>query len=209
MATITAPTLLQVPQTRLARLPRRLAKAGMTALLVGSTALALLIFASSAVPVMFGHKTMVVSSGSMAPAIMTGDAVLIKPAPSYSAKVGDVITFVTLSGRGLTTHRVAGIFPIGGETYFQTKGDANSSPDPDLTHVGAVVGTVRFVMPKAGYLLHFGASPFGKLLILAIPLVLLLIQEVQALNRQWKANRAPPRASSRPPKDAQHARSAF
>src|SRR5437870_5307903 len=78
--------------------------------LFASLLLIVLLFASSVVPSVLGYRAMIVTSGSMAPAIHAGDAVLVRPEPPSSIAVGDVVTFsiATMEGRGMgtTTHRV-------------------------------------------------------------------------------------------------------
>jgi len=103
----------------------------------------------------------VVISGSMSPTINKGDLLFVRGTdPSIikngtiDDKDGDVIVF---DARGLWTgapnepivHRVIDKYQIGDEWYFQTKGDANPSPDAaavpeDRVH-GVVIGMIPFI----------------------------------------------------------------
>lgn len=94
-----------------------------------------------------------VTSGSMAPALETGDAYLAVDWGEPTA--GDVIVYETETREGYTTHRVVGVTAEG----YRTQGDANRLPDqatgePPVTE-DRILGTVPSV----------GGSP------LAVPLV--------------------------------------
>ena len=168
------------------------------ALLIASILMVITVFVGGTLPATLGFKTMVVTSGSMEPAIHVGDAVILRPTPPESVawqfkdgfiRTGDVITFTPLGGGGLVTHRVVDIKEIQGETHFQTQGDTNNTPDPNLAVGGAVYGKVTWTLPKLGYLIHFAATPFGKLTFIGVPLLILMGQEVRKLLRDRKASR--------------------
>ena len=87
-------------------LSRKAAGMLVTAMLVASVLMAIMVFASGSLPAMLGFKTMVVTSGSMEPAIHVGDAVILRPTPPESVswqfkdgfiRTGDVVTFTPLS----------------------------------------------------------------------------------------------------------------
>lgn len=148
--------------------------------------LAILASLSAAVPALLGLKDMIVTSGSMEPAMSAGDVAMIRPLHAEPIQVGDLITFRTWSASGMTTHRVIAIKSIDGHAYFQTKGDANNSPDADLVPGEAVFGKVVWVEPKVGYLLVFGTTMWGKALMIILPLVLALVLEGWDLLRPKK-----------------------
>ena len=154
------------------------------ALMATSILMALLVFASGSLPALMGLKTMVVSSGSMEPAIHTGDAVTIEAVAAEKIQIGDVITFGDMEGHGMVTHRVIAIKEMNGATYFQTQGDANRTADPNLAAAGSVYGRVKMTLPMAGYLLFFAGTPLGKLAFIGLPLLLLMAQEVRKLMRE-------------------------
>ena len=159
-------------------LSKKTANVLVTGLLISTLIAAGLVFGGSTVPFLFGKKTMVVTSGSMEPAIGVGDAAIISPTAAEAPEVGDVITYNSVDGQGMTTHRVMAVSEIDGTTYFQTKGDFNRTPDPNLTPSEAVHGKVVLVVPKFGLLLSFSATPLGKLLLIGVPLTLLMGKEL-------------------------------
>lgn len=169
---------------------KRAARILVGALLISSILAALLVFLCTSLPALMGYKTMVVTGGSMAPSILAGDAIIMRSASPGSVQAGDVITFSNGEGQGLITHRVMAIKEIQGTTYYQTKGDLNDSPDPDLTPAEAVYGKAALTLPKAGYLLRFTATPLGKAMVLGIPLLILVTMEVWELFQARKASAA-------------------
>src|ERR1700694_4508740 len=89
-------------------------------------ALVLLLLAGTA-PSVPGYESFVVYSGSMEPAIMTGDIAVVGPVKAGELKVGDVITFRTPANPDVVvTHRLVELdTDPAGHLVFQTKGDAN------------------------------------------------------------------------------------
>ena len=70
-------------------------------------------------------------------------------------KVGDVITFVSTSSltKGMViTHRVINVKQDANGYSYQTKGDANLSPDTSYVPFSNVNGKVLFRIPKLGLL---------------------------------------------------------
>ena len=87
----------------------------------------LTILLSSVLPLAFGDRSLVVRSGSMTPAIDTGDVVAVHPIAPTSARVGDIVTFDN-HGK-LTSHRARSIERIGADVVFTTQGDANTGQE--------------------------------------------------------------------------------
>ena len=161
---------------------RRIPRALVNALIICAFVPALLAFAATTVPQLFGYRVMAISSGSMEPNIGVGDAVLIKPSPKIeSIGVGDVITYNPVGADGTTTHRVIAVKKIKGEIYFQTKGDANATPDPNLVSSESVYGKLGLTLPKAGRFLYFSGTSNGKVIIFGIPALIITIWELQRL----------------------------
>ena len=126
---------------------------------------------------LFGLQAVGVASGSMEPSIRVGDALLVRKLNDGSSIVaGDVITYRNVNIEGLITHRVKAVKEIQGVTYYQTQGDANATPDPDLTAAQSVYGKKVLTLPKVGYLFHFFTTPWA--LLLAVALLLILISTV-------------------------------
>ena len=104
---------------------RGLVRAALTVSLLAAA----MVYALGGVSFLMDGRTMVVTSGSMAPTIRPGDAVIIRGDDDGYA-VGDVVTFSGARGR-MTTHRVISVRKISGRTFLQTQGDANATPDVD------------------------------------------------------------------------------
>jgi len=136
----------------------------------------------SVLPVPGNIKFMVVLSGSMEPQIKTGSVVMTKPASDY--KVGDVITFGPYSKtKAPTTHRIFEVktdSTTGAITYI-TKGDANNAPDAKQISQKDIVGKVMFDIPYLGYIVSFVRKPLGFLLILIIPALIIVLDEIKKI----------------------------
>ncbi len=156
-----------------------------------------------------GQKLFIITSGSMEPNIVPGDAVVIQPIGSDELRVGQRVTFRTQvpvtgpAGRvtTYTTHRIVAIKrvdlqdPTTGQFikdgtgsnrsgwFIQTKGDNNNAPDPNLTPVQNILGQVVEVLPGWGYVFHFAQTRQGLLLLFAPPLLLILGAEVLSWRR--------------------------
>src|SRR4051794_29579853 len=91
-----------------------------------------------------GWRSVVVTSGSMEPAISPGDVVLVAP-EGPGIRVGSVVLFST--PEGAVTHRIAGVNADGS---YATKGDANPTEDSTPLLPQHVLGRARFVVPNAG-----------------------------------------------------------
>jgi signal peptidase len=139
-------------------------------------AAALMVFASP----FLGWNIDVVLSGSMEPAIQTGGVVVILPVDPETVKVGDVVTYASLSGKSLTTHRVIAI-QNQPERQFITKGDANKNPDPSPILPSQIVGIVVFSFPFVGYLITYIRTPLGLALVLGVPALLIVGSELKTL----------------------------
>lgn len=123
-------------------------------------------------PKVFGVATAVVVSGSMEPEISVGDLVVVKEAEVYNED--EVITFY--KDGAYITHRIISVNGAanGGEVSFETKGDANDSPDKFATKVtrADVVGKVVKVYRGAGNVISFFQSPAGLLTVFAVGVVI-------------------------------------
>ncbi len=138
-------------------------------------------------PQLAGFRSFTVRSGSMTPAIETGDVVVTKPIAPLSAHVGDVVTFVDPEGTGkLFSHRVQSVHVVGGDVAFVTRGDANTSTEHWRVPAGGSVGKVAYRIPKIGYALSYVDSGPARLALVAIPALLLLWA---ALVRIWRPER--------------------
>jgi signal peptidase len=119
---------------------RVVANAGATFVLLLAAGLALL----AAAPRFIGYEPVVVTSGSMQPAIDVGDVVVTTPSDGGSLGEGAVINFELEDGTRL--HRIVEVTDAG----YRTAGDANANPDSDLVAAAQVRGIGTVVVPFAG-----------------------------------------------------------
>ena len=149
----------------------RLAAAALGWALAGFLATML---AAAVFPVAVGMHTCVVRSGSMAPAIDTGDLVISRSISPSEVSVGEIVTFKDPEGGGrLITHRVRAMHQRNGRFYFLTRGDANSGFEHWNLAQSATLGRVVYRIPKLGYLVAPVASGPGHLLFVVLPALLL------------------------------------
>lgn len=131
-----------------------------------------------------GYKTFLVQSGSMEPAIMTGDIVVIKNQTDY--ELNDVITFSNNSSR-IVTHRIHEIDKKE-EIKYYTKGDANKTGDEDYIAKDQILGKVVLVVPRLGYLLSFAKTTNGLIILLIIPAIIFILDELIKIKNAKKSS---------------------
>ncbi|MDP2930537.1 MAG: signal peptidase I [bacterium] len=143
----------------------------------------LLIF--SVFPITGNYKLMIVQSGSMSPAIKMGSIVIVKPVQDY--KIGDVITFGEMTKtKAPTSHRIYDIKVQAGEPMYITKGDANNAPDTREITKRDIVGKVLFSVPFVGYAVDFAKKPFGFTLIIIVPAIIIITDEIKKIYGEIK-----------------------
>lgn len=141
--------------------------------------IALLVMAPNAS--FFGKNELkIVKSGSMEPAIKTGSVVFIRATGDY--KEGDVITFRVHGNPVPTTHRIVKIGNApDGTPFYTTKGDANEEDDLETVSATSVIGKVLFTIPLLGFVLDFARQPLGFSLLIGLPAVLIIINELGSI----------------------------
>lgn len=144
-----------------------------------------MLLVASLIPIPGNYKIKIVKSGSMEPAIKTGAVVVIKPSDVY--RIGDIITFGEDTKTQIpTTHRIIDTEGSGQNQLFQTKGDANDSEDPRPVSVSEVSGKVILDVPYLGYVLDFAKRPMGFVLLVGIPAVVVIIDEIMKIVSEVK-----------------------
>lgn len=152
---------------------------------IGIIALLLIV---SVFPIPGNIKFMIVQSGSMVPAIKMGSVVVVKPADEY--KIGDIISFGEVTRtKSLTTHRIYDIKVVEGEPYYITKGDANNAPDQREVSQREVVGEVLLSVPYIGFAVSAAQKPIGFMLIIIVPAVIVIYDEVRKIWEEIKENK--------------------
>jgi signal peptidase I len=148
-----------------------------------------------AAPRLVGGQSMAVLSGSMAPAVETGDEVMVMPKPVESLEPGEIAVFDDPDGSGrLLNHRVQSVLVDDGQVSVITLGDANSAPERWSAPAGQKVGHVVAKVPRLGYLLGRLNSRIALIGTVAIPSILLALWLLVSI---WRAPEAPPPAAMR------------
>lgn len=101
-----------------------------------------------ALPVLLGYTPYIVQSGSMEPVIHTGSLTYINTKDT-DITTGDIITY-KIDENKLVTHRVDSLSADGG---YITKGDANDTVDLNTVYQEQIIGTYKFSIDKAGYIM--------------------------------------------------------
>lgn len=128
----------------------------------------------------------VVLTGSMEPAIPTGSVVFTLPRSTYAE--GDIVTFKRAESTLETpiTHRIMRVEVFEGSTFYTTQGDANEHPDSEPVRESEVLGRVLFHIPFIGRLLELARTPWGFALLIIVPAILVIADEVRKILREVK-----------------------
>lgn len=126
------------------------------------------------------YSAYVIVSPSMVPTINVNDGVVVQRVDKQgNLNIGDIITFSSKDIRysGLTiTHRIVGKQTIqNGNLVYRTKGDNNKSEDSSLVSFGDIYGKVLFKVPSVGVLYNFITNPFGFIISIIIPIIVILV----------------------------------
>ena len=123
------------------------------------------------VPKFWGIYPLIVISGSMEPAIMPGDVVVIREQSPDKYEIGDVVTY--LDGNISYTHRIVGEE----DGLFVLKGDNNNVTD-DKVEATQLIGKVIIRIPKIGEAILFLKTLPGLLLMLSLLVLLVYGEEI-------------------------------
>lgn len=123
----------------------------------------------------------------MAPSIPMGSVIFTLKLKDY--QVGDVITWQE-SKKVTVTHRVITKRMDEGKTSFKTKGDTNDEIDDRTIFLEDVVGKTFLTIPFMGYMVAYAKSPYGFLLCIVIPTVIIVYEEMKTIRKEcvhfWK-----------------------
>ena len=145
-------------------------------LFVVSTLVTLSVLAA-AIPTMLGMDSFIIDGGSMRPAVPGGALVIASRVDPASVTAGQIITFRhSTSPQTPVTHRVVKVLrESNGMVNLLTKGDANSTADPEPVATDLPVSRMVISVPFAGYVLEFSRTSAGKVALIAAPALLLLL----------------------------------
>lgn len=131
-----------------------------------------------------GHKALVVRSGSMSPAIDTGDLVISKVVSPRDVSVGEVVTFTDPGNAArLVTHRVKKVTDEGHRIAFVTKGDANNVSEKWSVAGDGTIGKVQFTIADGGWAFGWVAQPR---VLTVVSIGTLLIGLIVGLRMIWR-----------------------
>ena len=122
----------------------------------------------------FGVHPLLFRSGSMSPAIHTGDLAFARTVDASGLHRGDVVSVIATGGQRVT-HRVVSNSPQGGGiAQLQLKGDANKTPDTQVYDV-KTAEKVFWNIPNAGYVVSWLSRAPGSYLLAAYVALMLLL----------------------------------
>jgi signal peptidase len=149
----------------------------------GAIGFVLAVLLAAAAPLALGDRSYVVKSGSMAPAIETGDVLVVEPVAADSIEVGEIVTFDNPDQSGqLMSHRVRAVEPTEEGLRFTTQGDANTADEHWTIPADGTVGRALYRVPKLGFAVNVIQAPGGKVGLIVVPALLLTIS---LLSRIW------------------------
>jgi signal peptidase len=129
------------------------------------------------------YQLFVVQSGSMEPAIKTGSIVIVKPEEKYFKN--DVVTVLDSANmKSPVTHRIFSVEEATGGAVFQTKGDANNTPDTEKRNIKNVLGKVIFSMPFIGYPVAYAKTRDGLIFLVIIPVTIIIYSELLTIKNE-------------------------
>ena len=124
-------------------------------------------------PAVTGGTTFVVGGPSMEPSIALGSAVHVVPVEASELRAGDVISLQAGMKNAVFTHRIVRVVNLPEGMYVETRGDANTGPDPSLVPMEDILGRVTVSIPLAGFGIALLSSYQGVMFLIAFGLVLL------------------------------------
>ena len=183
-------TALTTPRSRRLRLIEpampalRVARALLRFLGMTVAGFAIGIALALAAPLAFDARPLVVLSGSMEPALRTGDVSVVHSIAPLDARPGDIVTFRDPdNAERLITHRVRAMQVQGDAVVFRTRGDANNVSERWRVPATGEIGRVIYRIPKLGWALAYARSKGLFVLLLGGALALLLVLELGSIWR--------------------------
>lgn len=128
----------------------------------------------------------VVTSGSMQPALHRGDLLVIQARSEDQINVDDIVVYNADWLDTPIVHRVIEIIEdTDDERLFKTKGDYNYNNDSGYRVIDDIIGVVILTIPFVGHISLFIQTIEGKIIVFAI--ILLLVVGPEARERIRKA----------------------
>ena len=137
----------------------------------------------------FGNKALIVRSGSMSPAIKTGDLIVIKAQTTY--RNGDIIAFKDSTKPPVTiTHRIIGQQTKDGQIFYKTRGDANNTEDFNFVPKSNIIGKADFGIKGIGKIFAFTKTKAGFFAFVIGPALLVILFELVNIIKEVKKSKA-------------------
>jgi signal peptidase len=73
-----------------------------------------------------------------------------------------------------------------GQEVYITKGDANGSPDTREITKKDIIGKAWLSVPLFGYVVSFARKPVGFMILIIVPVLVIVIDEVKKIIREVK-----------------------
>ncbi|OGY27008.1 MAG: signal peptidase I [Candidatus Woykebacteria bacterium RBG_19FT_COMBO_43_10] len=157
---------------------------------------AIVVFGAAFVLSVFGkegtYQLFVVRSGSMKPSIEIGSVLLVQPTsqvkkiaaplPTPVFQKGDIVTY--LSGNNPITHRVVRLEESDSQFTYQTKGDANRTPDQGKVSEKQILGKTILVVPFVGHAVNFAKTQMGYIFLIVVPITLIIYSEILTISSE-------------------------
>ena len=170
-----------------------------------ASVLTLVLLAAGTLPTFLGYDAFVLAGGSKTPAIREHAILVARRVDPLTVRPGDVITFRLPQNPDLpVTHRVVGVRTVDDIPVFRTKGDANANIDPEEVSGALPISKMAYSVPLAGFVVGFAQTIAGKIVLIALPLMLLVglwFQSIRARlqQRQGTVEAASPPIAMAPP----------
>ena len=106
----------------------------------------------------------------MYPIIKNGDLIAIDRSEKEKYDVGNIVSFVSEDG-SIITHEIIRIDDSTETIRYYTKGENNNYQDNDYIEIKHIIGEYKgFRIPLLGYVIGFGSTPVGYVLLVILPL---------------------------------------
>lgn len=132
-------------------------------------------------------------SDSMAPAVRTGDLLVMTPVRPYEIAPRDIVTFRDPQQHDLlVTHRVVSVSSVGERYSVVTRGDANDASEQWSIPADGTLGRLALRVPAAGWPLKWLGQPGARLvvgLVLGLAITLLILRGIWHTNSRVPAHR--------------------
>ena len=124
------------------------------------------------IPSIMGVEVLQVVSESMKGTLNINDVIIAKKVEVKSLNVGDIIVFK--KDGAVITHRITNIVKRYDKLEFETKGDANNTPDKGTVKEENIEGKYICTIKYIGSILKFIKTPIGLTLVVTIPIITML-----------------------------------